>query len=128
MEGKLTTHVLDMAHGGPAAGMKLQLARLEGAGGKGIIRENATNVDGRLDQPLLEGEALTPGIYELLFFAGDYFRSLERSAQGLEEGTGAAGERFLEQIPIRFTVTASGGNYHVPLLVAPGGYSSYRGS
>ncbi|CDN45864.1 MULTISPECIES: hydroxyisourate hydrolase [Paenibacillus] len=125
MEGKLTTHVLDMAHGGPAAGMKLQLARLAGAGGKGIIRERSTNEDGRLDQPLLEGEALTPGVYELLFFAGDYFRSLE---PGVEGRAGAAGELFLEQIPIRFTVTAAGGNYHVPLLVAPGGYSSYRGS
>ncbi|OKP97297.1 hydroxyisourate hydrolase [Paenibacillus sp. P46E] len=116
MSGRLTTHVLDLSRGLPAAGMKLQLWSLAEGSGK-LLREATTNHDGRLDAPLLEGVELVPGCYELLFMAGDYFR-----ASGLE------GLFFLEQVPIRFNITNTADHYHVPLLVAPGGYSTYRGS
>ncbi|QJC53429.1 hydroxyisourate hydrolase [Paenibacillus albicereus] len=120
MSGKLTTHVLDTSKGGPAAGMALTLTRLAGEGEAGLLREALTNADGRIDGPLLAGDELTPGTYELLFEAGAYFRAA---------GVGAAqGMAFLEQIPIRFTIADASQPYHVPLIVAPGGYSSYRGS
>ncbi|WP_019912766.1 hydroxyisourate hydrolase [Paenibacillus sp. HW567] len=112
MSGRLTTHVLDLSRGLPAAGMKLQLWSLEAGEGK-LLCEASTNSDGRLDAPLLEGPELVPGCYELLFMAGDYFRG---------------SMPVFEQIPIRFNITSSDDHYHIPLLVAPGGYSTYRGS
>jgi len=122
LSGRLTTHVLDLARGIPAAGLALQLRRLgEGAGE--LLREAVTNADGRLEKPLLEGPELLPGGYELLFMAGDYFR---------QNNSAAAAEPdvlfFLENIPIRFNIVNPADHYHVPLLVAPGGYSTYRGS
>lgn len=126
MSGRLTTHVLDLARGGPAAGMALQLWKLDGGAGE-LLRETVTNSDGRLDAPLLTGEELTPGSYELLFMAGDYFRGTAQAADAGEAGAGS-GVLFLEQIPLRFNITNTAEHYHVPLLVAPGGYSTYRGS
>lgn len=116
MSGRLTTHVLDLSRGLPAAGMKLQLWSLVEGSGK-LLREATTNHDGRPDAPLLEGVELVPGCYELLFMAGDYFRD-----------SGQEGVFFLEQVPIRFNIIKTEDHYHVPLLVAPGGYSTYRGS
>ncbi|GAB7057685.1 MULTISPECIES: hydroxyisourate hydrolase [unclassified Paenibacillus] len=119
--GCLTTHVLDISSGRPAGGMKLELWRITANGTKERIRKIMTNTDGRPDAPLLEGEELTAGKYELVFAVGDYFVDL---------GTAAfdAGEPFLGEVPIRFGVQDPDKHYHVPLLVAPGGYSTYRGS
>lgn len=109
--GRLTTHVLDTALGKPAAGIRIELFR-DGA----LLAEAVTNDDGRTDAPMLT--PLTVGSYELVFHAGDYLR-----------GTGQSGEvLFLDQIPIRFGVPDADGHYHVPLLISPFAYSTYRGS
>lgn len=130
MNGRLTTHVLDLSQGKPAAGLSLQLWRLD-TGGSVLLREAVTNEDGRLDAPLLAGEEIQAGSYELLFMAGDYFRGVQAGAgepeAEEEEGAGAV-IPFLDQIPIRFNMPDPSAHYHVPLLVAPGGYSTYRGS
>jgi 5-hydroxyisourate hydrolase len=111
--GRLTTHVLDTAAGQPAGGVRVVLRR-DGA----VLVDTRTNSDGRTDQPLLEGAAFKPGTYELTFHVGDYFRA---------RGTPLADPPFLDVIPLRFTI-AHDANYHVPLLVSPYGYSTYRGS
>jgi 5-hydroxyisourate hydrolase len=113
--GGLTTHVLDTAAGLPAAGVKVVLTR---AGDGAIIAEAATNQDGRLDAPLLEGAGFKPGCYELAFHVGDYFRA---------RGAALTDPAFLDVIPVRFAI-AENAHYHVPLLVSPYGYSTYRGS
>ena len=113
--GKLTTHVLDTATGRPAAGVRVAIRR-DGEGKP--LREAVTNADGRLDAPLLEGANFANGTYEIEFQVGDYFR--ERSA-------GTADPAFLDVVPIRFTI-ADDAHYHVPLLISPYGYSTYRGS
>ena len=115
--GRLTTHVLDTATGRPAAGLEITLRRA-GTGGE-VIKTVRTNEDGRVDAPLLEGDALTIGGYELVFHAGAYL-----------DATGQAGTepRFLDEIPIRFGVSDPDAHYHVPLLLSPFGYSTYRGS
>jgi 5-hydroxyisourate hydrolase len=116
--GRLTTHVLDTARGKPAAGVKILLYRVTGNSHKKIA-ETVTNADGRTDAPMLDGTAFTAGSYELVFCAGDYLRSTGQ----------AAGEvLFLDQIPIRFGVPDAGQHYHVPLLISPFAYSTYRGS
>lgn len=114
--GRLTTHVLDTAAGKPAVGLRVTFRALDGAPGQTI--EAVTNQDGRLDKPLLEGVAFKPGQYELVFHVGDYFR-----AQGMT----LADPAFLDIVPIRFGI-ADESHYHVPLLVSPYGYSTYRGS
>lgn len=116
--GRLSTHVLDTAKGKPAAGVKITLYRISGEGHV-RIKEVVTNADGRTDGPMLEGPELTAGTYELVFGAGDYLRA-----------TGQAGEGvlFLDAVPIRFGVPDAGQHYHVPLLISPFGYSTYRGS
>lgn len=116
--GRLSTHVLDTATGRPAAGVRITLYRISGQSHR-KVKEVVTNADGRTDGPLLDGDALTLGSYELVFAAGDYLRA-----------TGQAGEGvlFLDEIPIRFGVADAGGHYHVPLLISPFGYSTYRGS
>ncbi|MGQ0567646.1 MAG: hydroxyisourate hydrolase [Gemmobacter sp.] len=116
--GRLTTHVLDTARGKPAAGVKIVLYRQSGQSHRKIA-ETVTNHDGRTDAPMLEGRALTPGVYELVFFAGDYLR-----ATGQAEGE----VLFLDQVPIRFGVADAGQHYHVPLLISAFAYSTYRGS
>jgi 5-hydroxyisourate hydrolase len=113
--GRLTTHVLDTAHGRPAAGVSLQLFR---AGEEEPLKTARTNTDGRTDEPLLEGEALSPGVYELVFDVGAYFA---------DEG-GLAEPPFLGRVPIRFGVSDGEAHYHVPLLASPWSYSTYRGS
>ena len=105
--GKLSTHVLDLLHGRPAAGMTIELR----VGGE-LLRTTTTNADGRTDAPLLTGDALAAGEYELTFFVGDYF-----------------GEKtFLDRVPVRFHVADPSFNYHVPLLCTPWAYNTYRGS
>lgn len=116
--GRLTTHVLDTARGKPAAGVKITLYRISGQSHRKIA-ETVTNADGRTDAPMLAGDALKEGRYELVFSAGDYLRA---SGQ-------ATGEvLFLDEIPIRFGVPDAGQHYHVPLLISPFAYSTYRGS
>lgn len=114
--GYLTTHVLDTAQGRPASGLRVELYRLEG-GTRSRLVEATTNADGRCDAPLLEGDDFKPGVYELLFHAGDYLRS----------GRQTAGH-FLDRIPLQFVVDAPDEHYHVPLLLSPYSYSTYRGS
>ncbi|GGF99761.1 hydroxyisourate hydrolase [Paenibacillus abyssi] len=120
MTGRLTTHVLDTSRGKPAEGMLLQLWRIEEDGVYRKVCETRTNADGRLPSPLLEQDTMVSGMYELVFFAGDYFREAS--------GGMAKPVPFLEAIPVRFVITDIHEHYHVPLLVAPGGYSTYRGS
>lgn len=116
--GKLTTHVLDTALGKPAAGVKIALFRVTAAGHEQLA-ETVTNADGRTDAPMLLGAALTVGSYELVFSAGAYLR-----ASGQAQGD----VLFLDEIPIRFGVPDAGAHYHVPLLISPFAYSTYRGS
>ena len=108
MSGRLTTHVLDTARGRPAAGIPIELARVDGDR-REVLRNVRTNEDGRTDAPLLD--ELEAGTYELTFDVGGHF----------EDG-------FLEQVPVRFTIADAGAHYHVPLLVSPWSYSTYRGS
>ncbi|WP_027962432.1 hydroxyisourate hydrolase [Halomonas halodenitrificans] len=116
--GRLTTHVLDTAQGSPGQGIRIEVFRLEGEQ-RTRLKEVVTNDDGRCDEPILEGEAFAAGQYELVFHAGDYLR-----AQGIE----AEAPLFLDVIPLRFGVADAGAHYHVPLLLSPYGYSTYRGS
>lgn len=115
--GRLTTHVLDTASGKPAAGLSIALYRLQGET-RTHLKSVSTNADGRCDAPLLQGAEFTPGEYELVFSAGDYLRG-----QGIDLPSPA----FLDVVPIRFGM-AEGAHYHVPLLLSPYGYSTYRGS
>lgn len=110
----LTTHVLDTSSGKAAAGLRIVLRRADETA---VVAEGTTNSDGRLDKPLLEGAAFVPGTYELTFHVGDYFRAQK------PEG----GAAFLDLVPVRFGL-AGGRDYHVPLLIQPYGYSTYRGS
>jgi 5-hydroxyisourate hydrolase len=105
----LTTHVLDTMRGIPAAGMKIELWSLDQSK---LIAAVATNPEGRTDAPLLASEEMKTGNYELIFFVGDYF------------GEG----RFLDRVPVRFVISDGAAKYHVPLLVSPWAYSTYRGS
>jgi 2-oxo-4-hydroxy-4-carboxy-5-ureidoimidazoline decarboxylase len=113
-EGRLSTHVLDNVRGGPAAGIRVALYEV-GASARALIVTALTNADGRTDAPLLGGGPLRMGTYELQFTMGDYF-------------TGVADPPFLDVIPIRFSIAEPEGHYHVPLLVTPWSYSTYRGS
>ncbi|MBJ3775407.1 hydroxyisourate hydrolase [Acuticoccus mangrovi] len=115
MTGCLTTHVLDTAHGTPATGVAVTLCDEAGT----EIAHGTTNADGRLDQPILDGEAFEVGTYTLEFEVGDYFRRL-----GMELPEPA----FLETVVIAFAVSDTAAHYHVPLLVSPYAYSTYRGS
>lgn len=114
--GRLTTHVLDTALGRPASGMAIDLVRL-GTAERALVSAR-TNADGRVDRPLLEGADFFPGTYELRFHAGDYLRSSFRLPEN----------PFLDLIPIRFGIASPDEHYHVPLLLSPYGYSTYRGS
>ena len=120
--GKLSTHVLDTAHGRPAAGVAIALYRIDG-GQRTLLKHAATNADGRCEAPLLEGDALQAGCYELVFAAGDYFSELERKA-----GVALPEPRFIDLVTIAFGVADPAQNYHVPLVVTPWSYSTYRGS
>jgi len=115
----LTTHVLDTARGLPAAGVRVELFRLEPGGTRTRITAVATNADGRADNPLLAGTELRRGTYELVFHAGAYFRAA---------GIALPDPPFLDEITLRFGIADESGHYHVPLLVSPWSYSTYRGS
>ena len=115
--GRLSTHVLDTANGVPAAGVAVTLHRIEGAA-QHLVLNAVTNHDGRTDAPLLAGAQFQTGTYVLTFAVGLYF-----AARGI--GPTPA---FLDLVPIRFTLGDPGGNYHVPLLVSPWSFSTYRGS
>ena len=119
MAGRLTTHVLDTAAGGPAAGMGVELFRLGPGAERRSIRSVATNSDGRTDAPLLADAELEPGVYELVFGVGAYYA---------EQGAGLPDPPFLDQVPLRFGIADAGAHYHVPLLTSPWSYSTYRGS
>ena len=116
--GRLTTHVLDAARGCPAAGLTIELFRLDGEA-RALVSSAQTNADGRTDQPMLQGDALQPGTYELVFHAGDY---LSAAGSALPEIP------FLDRVPIRFGMADAAAHYHVPLLLSPYAYSTYRGS
>lgn len=115
--GKLTTHVLDTALGRPAAGIGIDLFRIEGDK-RTKIASFITNSDGRVDTPILAGDAFQTGAYELLFHAGTY---LDQTGQTLPE------PKFLDEIPLRFGISDDS-HYHVPLLLSAFGYATYRGS
>jgi 5-hydroxyisourate hydrolase len=117
MPGFLTTHVLDTAQGAPAQGLKITLYRITGQS-REKIAEKITNDDGRTDGPILPEADFVTGTYELVFAAGDYLRRL---------GIDAIEPLFLDEVPIRFGMSAQD-HYHVPLLLSPYGYSTYRGS
>ncbi len=118
--GRLTTHVLDVARGRPAAGVVIELWRLHGDDGQPELLKTArTNADGRTDAPLLADDELENGVYELVFLVGDYFAALEPSSEGLP---------FLDRVPVRFGIADATARYHVPLLTSPWAYSTYRGS
>ncbi len=119
MAGLLTTHVLDTARGRPAGGMTLELARITENGDRQVLKTVRTNPDGRTDAPLLTEEELSRGSYELVFEVGAYFKALV---------TPTADPPFLDTVPVRFTIAEPDGHYHVPLLVTPWSYSTYRGS
>ena len=124
--GRLTTHVLDTALGKPAAGVRITLYRISGQSHRKIA-ETVTNADGRSDAPMLAGKDLKPGRYELVFAAGDYLRATGQAASQ-QDGQTAGAVLFLDEIPIRFGIADADAHYHVPLLISPFAYSTYRGS
>lgn len=105
----LTTHVLDIMRGAPAAGMKIELWSPDQSK---LLKTVTSNADGRTDGPLLSNDEMKPGTYEIVFYVGDYFGE----------------RRFLDRVPIRFNIDAVEAKYHIPLLVSPWAYSTYRGS
>lgn len=116
---KLSTHVLDTAHGKPAAAMRLELYRVKGSGELELVKRTATNLDGRTDEPLLSDADMRAGTYEIQFHVAEYFES---------QGAYMPKPPFLDLIPIRFSIADEATGYHVPLLVSPWAYSTYRGS
>jgi len=114
--GKLTTHVLDTANGKPGVGVKVRLFSMEN--GRHLVASTETNADGRTDEPLMAGETFRSGVYELEFSVGDYFGGTNASQ---------ADPPFLDDVVIRVTLSGDD-HYHVPLLVSPWSYSTYRGS
>lgn len=116
--GRLTTHVLDAAHGCPGSSIKVELYRVEGAQLTQVANA-VTNDDGRCDAPLLQGDAYRSGVYQLQFSAGDYYRA---------RGVTLPEPAFLDVVVLRFGISAEQDHYHVPLLISPYSYSTYRGS
>lgn len=118
--GKLTTHVLDTAQGCPAANLRLELWQVDPQTHQKVLLKSVfTNKDGRTEEPLLSEGELVVGVYELIFAVGDYF---------IQQNFSLPEPRFLEQVPIQFGIADSKSHYHVPLLVSPWAYSTYRGS
>ena len=115
--GRLTTHVLDLVHGSPAGGMAIELYAVDAS--RRLITRTTTNPDGRCDRPLLEGEQVKAGVWELEFHVAEYF-----SARGVPQ----ADPPFLDVVTVRFGIASAEQHYHVPLLVSPWSYSTYRGS
>lgn len=118
--GSLTTHVLDTSRGAPASGMQVELWYLGVVGeGKQFLKKVVTNADGRTDGPLLAGDQFRVGEYELVFGVGHYFEA---------SGRGDVEPPFLNEVPVRFGISDANARYHIPLLVSPFAYSTYRGS
>jgi 5-hydroxyisourate hydrolase len=118
--GRLTTHVLDTAAGRPAAGLRVDLHRVAGSRNAGdLLVSLVTNADGRCERPLLEDAALQAGVYELVFHAGPYFAA---------HGMALPSPPFLDAVVVRFGIADPAAHHHVPLLISPYGYSTYRGS
>jgi 5-hydroxyisourate hydrolase len=115
----LTTHVLDTVHGGPAEGMRIELSVFDDHGNPRLLASFITNSDGRSEQPMLEGTAFATGRYELVFHVGAYFAA---------RGSVLPKPPFLDVVPVRFGIADTASHYHVPLLVSPWSYSTYRGS
>jgi len=115
---RLSTHVLDTVKGGPAVGVRIDLHRLDVEGPPRHVTSTVTDADGRTAEPLLAGEAIAAGTYRLTFHVGEYFA---------EAGSPDAC-RFLREVPVVFGIDDPTGTYHVPLLVSPWSYSTYRGS
>ena len=109
--GRLTTHVLDSARGKPGAGIRVELYRIDGDK-RQLVADTKTNADGRTDAPLLQGDRLRTGAYELVFHVGAYFGA----------------EAFFERVPVRIKIADANQHYHVPLLCSPWSYTTYRGS
>ena len=122
--GRLTTHILDTTRGAPGSNIAITLYRVE-AEQRHCIKTVVTNDDGRCDDPLLENDEFLVGVYELVFSVGSYFSAQESSSSN---EANAAAPRFLDDVVIRFGVSASDQHYHVPLLITPYSYSTYRGS
>ena len=118
MPAKLSTHVLDTAHGCPASGMKIELWSVEGED-RTLVITAKTNPDGRTDTPLLSAEEMKAGRYELVFFVGDYFAAKSQNLPKI---------RFLDKVPVHFSIADAHASYHVPLLCSPWAYSTYRGN
>lgn len=118
MAGRLTTHVLDTARGVPGAGIALTLYAVDGASRR-VLTQARTNANGRTDVPLLDGAAVAAGTYELVFETAAYFRAA---------GVALADPPFLDAITLRFAIADAAAHYHVPLLVSPWSFSTYRGS
>ena len=114
----LSTHVLDTARGRPAAGLAIELYRIAGDS-RDLIRRATTNADGRVDGLMIEAKDMRVGTYELVFAVADYFRAA---------GVALADPPYLDLVPVRFAVSDVAAHYHVPLLVSPYGYTTYRGS
>lgn len=120
MTGYLTTHVLDTAQGRPAVALAIELWRFERqTGERQLLKTVTTNHDGRTDVPLLTGDDFQPGYYELVFAVGDYFA---------QQGVPLPEPPFLDRVPLQFGIANASDHYHVPLLVSPWSYSTYRGS
>lgn len=116
--GKLSTHVLDITHGKPGIGMRLELYAV-GSGARTLLKTEVTNQDGRCNEALLSGDGMPAGQYEIVFYAGDYFDA---------QGAALARPWFIDRVTLAFGIADSAQNYHVPLLVSPWAYSTYRGS
>lgn len=114
---RLSTHVLDLASGKPAAGLKVELYQLGPR--RKLLKAVTTNSDGRTDQPLLSGDSIPTGKFELVFYAAEYLKGKKHKLPD---------PPFLDDVVIRFGIAEAGGHYHVPLLLSPFGYSTYRGS
>ena len=115
MAGQLTTHVLDIEKGCPAGNLKIELWAFDQDGNKTLLKTVFTNADGRTDEPLLRNGEVSAGFYELVFSVGNYFSQSTKFP-------------FLDLVPIRFGISEADQHYHVPLLVSPWAYSTYRGS
>lgn len=114
----LTTHILDLTHGHPAAEVNIELYRWEEST-RQLLKTATTNLDGRLDEPILSLNNMSSGEYELLFYIGDYFR---------KKGVQLSDPAFLDKVSVRFGIDSTFSHYHIPLLVSPWGYQVYRGS
>lgn len=118
MNGILTTHVLDLSSTQPADGILIELWRIHSENSCEFLHKAFTNMQGRLEEPILRGTNMKKGFYEFRFFVGDFYRKQGKTLEDLA---------FLECVPVRFGIADPQSHYHVPLLISPGGYSTYRG-